>query len=280
MKKAIQIGYDELFETKCAIASHVGFRYISVNFYPFMNKTKTEWDKATEDILSVLQKNSLSCVQTHPYYYDLCLSSEICTEECEFAIREAIVASGKLGAKWCALHPRTSFTSGLYNLRSREDNKRKIEEYLTLAERYDTGIAVENLPVFDGIVPVMPFYSHSYDELAVLVDECASDRVGICWDTGHANLMNFDQAKAIAYLGERIKCTHIHNNFKCHDSHLSPENGDIPWDRVMTAFAAVGYDGALTLETHCHYHDEALLESFARHNLVGLSYLEGLVAGV
>lgn len=280
MKKAIQIGYNELFELKCRIASRVGFRHIAVNFYPLLGKTGAEWDAVTDDILRILEENRLSCVQTHPYYYDLRLSSEICTEECEFAIKQAVIVSGKIGAKWCALHPRTSLSTGLYCLRSREDNEKRIDEYLTLAEKHGTGIAVENLPIFDGIVPVMPFYSHSYDELAVLVDGFDSPRVGICWDTGHANMMDFDQAEAVRYLGTRIKCTHIHNNFKCHDSHLSPENGDIPWDRVMAAFAEIGYGGPLTLETHCCYDDEALLESFARHNLAGLRYLEGLMKSV
>lgn len=280
MKKAIQIAYDALFKTKCEIASRVGFRHIAVNFNPLPDKTEAEWERMTEDILRILSENQLSCVQTHPYYYDLRLSSEICKDGREFAIKQAVIASGKLGAKWCTLHPRTSLSTGRYRLQSQKDNEKKIEEYLTLAEKYDTGIAVENLPIFDGIVPVMPFYSHSYDDLALLVDGFNSSRVGICWDTGHANMMDFDQAEAVLFLGARIKCTHIHNNFKYHDSHLSPENGDIPWEKVMSAFAEVGYEGPLTLETHCPYNDDALLESFARHNLAGLEYLERLMKKV
>ena len=48
----------------------------------------------------------------------------------------------------------------------------------------------------------------------------------------------------------------------------------------MSAFAEVGYEGPLTLETHCPYNDDALLESFARHNLAGLEYLERLMKKV
>ena len=122
MKKAIQIAYDARFKTKCEIASRVGFRHIAVNFNPLPDKTEAEWERITEDILRTLEENQLSCVQTHPYYYDLRLSSEICKEECEFAIKQAVIASGTLGAKWCTLHPRTSLSSGRYRLQSQKDN--------------------------------------------------------------------------------------------------------------------------------------------------------------
>ncbi len=274
MKKAIQIGYNDLFETKCKFASDGGFRYISVNFTEVLGKSEYEWEKIIEDIQRILDAEKLQCIQTHPYYYDLKLSSEISKDIYEFAIKQAIIAGGKLGAPWNALHPRSSVSSGFCASKSLEDNRRYFSEYLELAVKHGTGIAAENLPVFHDIVPAMPFYSSNYEDLSNLVDSFHDDHMAICWDTGHAHLMHFDQAAAIRTLGKRIQCTHIHNNFKYDDDHLPPDSGSIPWDLVIPALVSTGYDGALTLETHCCYSDLDLLRSFARHNYECLVFLE------
>lgn len=274
MKKAIHIGYNEMFEKKCGYVADAGFKYVAVNFTKVLDKTEYEWDKITDTIGEVLSKNSVECIQSHPYYYDLRLSSEITEEKYEFAIKQAIKASGILGAKWCAIHPRTSISSGYLTSRSLQDNRKAIEAYLEYAYKYNTGIAVENLPVFHGIVPVMPFYSSNFEDLCTLVDKINDDRVGICWDTGHANLMSFDQADAVRFVGDRLKCTHIHNNFKNADDHLTPDTGNIDWKSVMNAMANIEYDGALALETQDCYSDDDLFQSFARHNYACLEYLE------
>ena len=86
--------------------------------------------------------------------------------------------------------------------------------------------------------------------------------------------MHFDQAEAIKFMGNRIKCTHVHNNF-CHDDdHLPPDNGNIQWNKVMSALYSTGFEGPLTLETHCRYDDLELLRSFARHNFECLRFIE------
>lgn len=279
MKKAIQIEYNDLFEKKCGYAKKVGFEHIAVNFYEMLGKTEKEWDKATEHILQVLSDNGLECVQSHPYYYDLTVSSEIDYEDCEFAIERAIVASGKIGAKWCALHPRTAINAGYFVSKSLEDNQKSFARYLEVAKKNNTGVAAENLPIFPGWSPARPFYSSNYEELYNLVDSFNDSSMGICWDTGHANLMNFSQVDAIKFLGDRIKITHIHNNYQTEDKHFPPDNGNIDWDGVMTAFASIGYDGPLTLEVHCKYPTEEFLINFARHNYGCLKCLEKIAKG-
>ena len=276
MNKAIQIPYNSLFSLKCRLAAEAGFTHIAVNFTEVAATTEAQWDAVTEDIRQILEENHLGCIQSHPYYYDLMKSSEILEEAHEFAIRQAIVASGKLGASWCVLHPRTSLTTGRYVSASFEDNRRAFGEYLEVARKWGTGIAAENLPVF-GIKPAIPFYSANYEDLANLADSFADPAMAVCWDTGHAHLMSFDQAEAIRFLGSRIQCTHIHNNFRQMDNHLPPDQGSIPWDRVMKAFSEIGYRGPLTLETHCCYPEPGLLATFARHNFGCLEYLEGLL---
>ena len=274
MEKAIQIAYDSFFEIKCELAKKAGFKSISVNFYNMLGKNENDWSKAVDDISRILDKNGIECIQIHPYYYDLLLSSEIEKPECEYAIEQAIIAGARLGSKWAAIHPRSSISSGFRTSVSLEDNKKMLSRYLECAIKHGTGIAAENLPIFAGIMPVMPFYSSNYEDLAVLVDSVNDSKCKICWDFGHANLMSFNHAEAIEFLGERIVCTHVHNNFGREDSHFPPECGNIKWNEVMPALAKTGYDGALTLETHCAYQEEDILESFAKYNFDCLRFIE------
>lgn len=274
MIKSIHIGYNDLFKQRCEFAVAAGFKDIAINFTGMIDKTEDDWKQAIEDIQDVLDKTGLSCIQSHPYYYDLMISSEITEERCEFAIKQAIIASAKLGAKWCALHPRSSVSSGFRTSKSLEDNRRDFATYLEVAKKYGTEIAAENLPIFAGIRPVMPFYASNYEDLMVLVDSFCDDSIGICWDTGHANMMHFDQSEVVKLLGSRIKCTHIHNNFGEGDPHSTPDSGNIKWTELMAAFKSIGYEGPFTLETGCKYPDPIIQKAFMRYNYDCLCWLE------
>lgn len=276
MKKAIQISYNESFEKKCGYAAAAGFEAVAVNFNDMPDRSQRVWDAAPENILGVLEKNKLECVQTHLSYYDLRISAEITDSELEKAIINSIMVAGKIKTPWNVYHPRSAVNAGFCASKTLEENNRRISGYLETAEKYGTGIALENLPIFKDIIPAMPFYPNNYGDLCELVDSLKSERVGICWDTGHANLMEINQAEAIRYMGKRLKVTHIHNNFKFYDLHLTPDNGNIDWKSVMTAMVDIGYCGPLTLETHCLYDDDGLLQAFARYNFECLKFLERL----
>lgn len=276
MQKAIQIAFDDRFESLCAYAAEAGFRAISVNFNDMPDRSKDVFAAASERILRTLEKNGLSCVQSHLPYYDLTLSAEITDEAMETAILSSLRVAGEVGIPWNVYHPRSAVSQGFSITKSREENIKRVSGYLEAALKYHTGIALENLPIFSGWLPIKPFYPYTYLDLCELVDSFHSNQIGLCWDTGHANLMDLDQAKAIHCMGNRLKVTHIHNNPKSGDFHAPPDQGDIDWASLMTAIREIGYDGPLTLETHCHYHDEGLLKAFARYNLECLRFLERL----
>jgi len=278
MKKAIQIGYDGLFRDKCRYAAEAGFDGISVNYTQVLGKSEAEWDLITDDIGNILSDLGLACYQSHPHYYDLLLSSEIRDEDMEFAMRMSIKSSAKLGAEYCVFHPRTSISSGWRRSVSFEDNKKWFGELLECAKSYGTGIAAENLPIFPDTKFIMPFYSSDCGDLAELVDYFNDGDMAVCWDFGHANLLRADQSVAIGYLGNRIRCTHVHNNFGTRDDHATPDAGNIDWTKVMRALSDTGYGGALTLEVHCLYPDPEMLRAFAKYNYAGLEYLDGLAS--
>jgi sugar phosphate isomerase/epimerase len=81
-----------------------------------------------------------------------------------------------------------------------------------------------------------------------LVDRLESDQVGLCVDTGHANLGDLDAARAIRMAGERLLTTHLHDNWGERDDHLPPGRGTIDWQDVFDALKQVGYRRPLMLE--------------------------------
>ena len=275
MIKSIQIAYDDAFEKKCRFAAEAGFDTIAANFDASKNISDEQWQKAPEHINGILEKYRLKCVQSHLPYYDLRISAEELDDNMEKAMEWSIKTSGAIGVDWCVYHPRTAINDGYSSKKALEINYEVISKYLDWAVKSDTAIALENLPIFKGIIPIMPFYTANYFDLIDLTDSFKTDKIGICWDTGHANLMDFDQAKAIRNVGKRLKCTHIHNNFKDGDAHNPPETGNIDWKNVMAAFKDIGYDGPYTLEVHCRYQDDdELLRSFAKFCFDGLKYME------
>ena len=274
MKKAIQIPYNESFEKECKFAHEAGFQYISVNLHDIPDPTDAAYDKAPTHIMEILQKYNLQVVQTHLYYYYPLSSADKIEEELEHRVLREVEVSGKIGAPWCVWHPRYykegAWSTGVYDEeRTFYYNHETVSHYLEQGKRFGTGIALENLfgsMIYGGI-----------DTLARLCDSFRTDNIGICWDTGHARIDKEDQSAAISFLGNRIKCTHIHNNWGVRDDHAPPLYGNIEWDRVMPSLAAVGYQGPLTLETRCWYENDDLLWSFTKHNYDSLVYLESLI---
>ena len=274
MQKAIQIAYDENFEKKCKIARDVGFRHISVNFNDTKNPCDATYDKAPSHISAILEKYDLEAVQTHLYYYYPLSSADEIEDELEHRVLREIEVSGKIGSPWCVWHPRYfksgEWKNGIYDEEQTFFyNHKTIPHYLEQAKKFGTGIALENLfgsMMYGGI-----------ETLTKLCDSFRADNIGFCLDTGHANIDKVDLAAAVSFLGNRIKCTHIHNNWGKRDDHAPPIYGNIKWDSVMTALASIGYQGPLTLETHCWYDNEDLLRSFAKHNYDSLVFLESLM---
>ena len=274
MQKAIQIAYDENFENRCGFASRAGFKYISVNLADTPDPSDATYDRAPERILEILDRYGLNAVQTHLFCYYPLSSADQIDDRNERRILREIEVSGRIGASWCAWHPRY-FKSGEWKTGEYDEkltlyyNHETVPHYIEQAAKFGTGIAIENL--FGSMM------CGGVDMLMRLCDSFGRENVGICWDTGHANITKEDQTASISLLGDRIKCTHIHNNWGVHDDHAPPLYGNIDWSRIMSSLASVGYRGPLTLETHCRYVTDDLLLSFAKHNYDSLVYLESLM---
>ena len=179
-----------------------------------------------------------------------------------------------MGAKCAAMHLRSAFDRDFSTALAREDNRKAIENYLPTALDSGVVIALENLPIFPWDTS-WRFYSWDYEELISLCDSFESENVKICWDFGHASLTGTDQRRALSLVGERLACTHIHDNFGNDDHHLIPGTGIIKWNDIMPVLGDIKYGGPLTLEID--YKDGISLEAYIKLAYLRLSELEEMI---
>jgi len=118
------------------------------------------------------------------------------------------------------------------------DRFRKLCDY---AEKKNVKLAFENLELPEHLHKVM---------------DIIGDFHGFCWDCGH-NLCYTPETDMSAIYGDKIICTHIHDNFGVtkpgnihwHDDlHILPFDGHMDWEWYGKRIKEIGYNGPLTLE--------------------------------
>lgn len=95
-------------------------------------------------------------------------------------------------------------------------------------------VAFEN--VFEDNFNQNPRYSSKIEDLINLIDKFNSENVCCCWDFGHGAVqLGENCVEGIKELGNRIQCTHVHDNYYYSDSHLVPFLGQLDWSKNMSA---------------------------------------------
>jgi len=74
------------------------------------------------------------------------------------------------------------------------------------------------------------------------------DNLGICLDTGHANVNAIDISIAVEQAGDFLIATHVHDNDGSGDQHLPPLMGSIDWPSFRRAMEKIRYEGPLIIE--------------------------------
>jgi len=117
---------------------------------------------------------------------------------------------------------------------------RSLASVLPAAERHSIRVALENLLPGSSSARVETLVEH--------VDRIGHPLVGICLDTGHANVTGHDLGEAVRAIGPRLFALHVHDNSGERDEHNPPFTGTIDWTGFADALADAGYAGTLNLE--------------------------------
>lgn len=215
-------------------------------------------DKAIDHICCNLEDTGLTCAQVHLPYYSMLTSSESYDEEMEANITDSIRYMSKLGAAWGAFHPMSAVNFNYDTEKALQDNVHRIQNHLKTAEKYNVGIAIENLPFFYD-TPNNRFYCSKAEEVCELIDHLNHPLIGACWDFGHINLIGCDQfgntiasgydtKKALESMENRIKIIHVHDNYGDYDWHHCPTIGTVNWYELLPVLFQRDFSGYFSLE--------------------------------
>lgn len=236
-----------------------GFRFMDINFADWVDERSGDGffpqsDAAWEDWLSEIERfcrdYGVTLNQAHGPLFNI-LDEGPRGDHLRKMCLPTLQAAARLGIPWVVFHAGTAegdFSDPAHVADLKEKNHRFFDPLVKEAEKLGVGIALENMS--DRFSRNGGCYCAHTEDLIDLCDSFHSDCVGICWDTGHANLQGVDQRAAINQIGSRLKCLHIQDSDGKTDQHTAPFYGCIDWNAVIGGLQDIGYTGDLTFEAH------------------------------
>lgn len=125
--------------------------------------------------------------------------------------------------------------------RTADEWKRAIEAYHAVGqtlEADDVTLAIEPLNRFET------YFLNTIDDGIRLCEAVNHPRIGLLFDTFHANIEEKDVARALVAADRHVKYIHT-----CENDRGTPGTGHVDWPGVFRAIATMGYDGWLTIES-------------------------------
>ena len=262
----------QAFERCFLELGNAGFERVDINFWGVSKEncwfSRDGWEDTVLNIGELAQKAGLSVYQTHANSYHGKQWDDPDYPLHDFhtaSTLRAIKATSMIGGKWIVIHPMNLPHDPLYNpKRAKDAAMAKLEPYINEAKKCGIGIAVENMVDFRG--NRRRYCGGDIYELIDLVDTINDESVGICLDTGHANIDGVEPAAAIYEIGKRLKATHINDNHaSVADEHLLPYFGLINWQKTVKALKDIGYDGDFAYEVEPHNVPKELYGEWVRY---------------
>lgn len=152
----------------------------------------------------------------------------------------AIKACAYLGIKKMVVH--TGVLEGCFYPEGRQrffdENKRFYDALYPAASKYGVKLLAENLfSVGDN----RRYMLMNGKDIADFVEYCNNPCLGVCWDTGHGNIMNGAIYDDITAIGAHLDALHVQDNFGKWDDHLVPYVGTLDIDALMNGLKDSGY---------------------------------------
>ncbi len=239
MRKLHEIGFDTIDLCMCPMQRN-----------DFELCEDENWERFTENIGNEAAKLGMTFAQCHPVYAKpFCRRRSPEDEGCEnneFFVKmldRSLEIAARLGIPWAVMHPLENSAS--YDLEYNANYN--FETFAPYYEKFaprGLGFAFENMADVDGARR----FGVTPSELKMILERFGDRKVGICWDTGHANRIFKDVISPLKAVGDRLVCTHIDDNIGVTDLHQLPFMGTIPWQKVMKTLKEIDYQGAFIYE--------------------------------
>ena len=213
---------------------------------------------ATGRVAELLRKEGIAPVSLHaPFSREISLSTLDALRRLASVSKglAAIVGAGAAGVETVIFHPADdvrnlplrgpstmlraapSVSRGGEHAEALTESLRKL---CAAARERGLRVAIENMPSGE--------LGASIVEIADLVRASGIGNLGVCVDTGHAN-MNKDLVEGVAAAGDRLFALHVHDNDGVKDQHLAVFAGTADWEGFVGELARVAFKGCFMLET-------------------------------
>lgn len=196
-------------------------------------------------------------------------------EEFRLASLRAMELAVRAEVDCAAIHPRTFMTRDYDAAREREASLAFLTFYRDAARDAGLVLALENMRGAGKSAPKeIRRFATATEDLVGLADAL---EIGICWDTGHANISSEEQEASLSLIGSRLKMVHINDNFAEGDVHIAPFVGSVDWAGVASGLKKAGYRGSLNLEVTCNRLPEELRADYARYMAAAAKHLARMI---
>ncbi|MBO5218097.1 MAG: sugar phosphate isomerase/epimerase [Clostridia bacterium] len=196
--KSINCFFDDTFRVPVEVQMQRvydgGFRHVDMNFWDWSHDPASpfradNWKEWVRGIAKAAARIGLKFTQAHSHVYNFYQFPETNIHK-EMVLR-SIEGAGMLGIPWIVMHcsTRPDFAENGSTEQRIADNIAFFREMAAFAAQFGVGIAVENA---SGVYPAQ--------ELIAIVDGVGLNNIGICWDTGHANMKTPDQCAQLRAL--------------------------------------------------------------------------------
>ena len=222
------------------VCSDCGYGAVDIYLKRVIDLSENELDRWIANMQSTIAECGVSVSQCHLYFGK---TDKYNLEEYEDKVAKSMVIADRMGIEWGAVHG-IDYNS-IFGIPLEESIRLNVEFFKRLQERVrpkTVGLAFENIMRCDF---------SSADVLIAICEEASKyGKVGVCWDTGHANLSEgVNQGDSIRKLGGWLKCLHIHDNHGKFDEHTLPMMGTIDWRKIMVALRDIDYKGDFVYES-------------------------------
>jgi len=147
--------------------------------------------------------------------------------------------ASSLGSKYVVVHPAQR-----YGVDPQEEFHLFAKGVEHMARAAGEGIWV----LLENAIRGTPLFNSTVAECRAFFSSMSEENVGLCFDTGHANLGEGVEAYAQALL-PWARNVHVHDNDGSKDSHLDVGAGIVDWRRFLGYIRRKRYRHYLTMET-------------------------------
>jgi sugar phosphate isomerase/epimerase len=195
-----------------------------------------------EETLQYLENLQITMPQGHAFLQARVADDDADRRNQDIEILEKHLAiAAQLGVKVVVMHPggHQGYTTRGEHQRIKARNVQAFQRLGDYAGELGVLIGLENLNRRGAATP---------EDLWDLLDAIDHPALGFTLDTSHANLVGLDISALVMEFSPRLFGTHISDNDRSGDQHLTPGNGNIEWVSVMAAFSETNYTGLFNFE--------------------------------